>query len=104
MTQLAALPGNHLVIVHYAQGHNPRAEYVYNRADIDKSKVVWARDLGEEKNKKLLAYYNGRQVWLLDADSSPEPRLYSLKESEAATLTQNVNDYWRDDEDFTATP
>jgi hypothetical protein len=37
-----------LVIVKYSTAHSPYHERVYNRADIDASKVVWARDMGRE--------------------------------------------------------
>ncbi len=51
-------------------------EWVYNGADIDASRVVWARDLGAE-NKKLLRYYPDRTAWLLEPDSRP-PRLMRM--------------------------
>jgi hypothetical protein len=43
-------------------------------ADIDGSRLVWARDLGAEENEKLKAYYPDRTVLLLDPDFRP-PRL-----------------------------
>src|SRR5258708_20038516 len=54
--------------------HDPLLDWVYNGADIDRQKVVWARDMGAEKNEELLCYYKDRRWWLLDADASP-PRL-----------------------------
>lgn len=72
--QLEALPGQHLVIVRYGANHDPTLEWVYNNADIDGSKVVWARDMGPAQNQELLRYYEGRRVWHLDADNSP-PKL-----------------------------
>ena len=63
--------GQHLVFVRYAKNHNPDAEWIYNHADIDGSKVVWARDMGDEKNQELLQYFNHRQVWLVNPDQSP---------------------------------
>ena len=47
---------------------------MYNAADIDESKIVWARDMGDVDNEELLQYFHDRQVWRLDADQSP-PRL-----------------------------
>jgi hypothetical protein len=58
--------GEHLVLVHYSPGHSVHAEYVNNGADIDNSPIVWARDMGEEKNAELLRYFGSRKVWWLD--------------------------------------
>lgn len=63
--------GRHLILVRYSPAHSIHAEWVYNRADIDGSTVVWARDMGEEKNRELLAYYRDRMVWLLQPDIGP---------------------------------
>ena len=49
-------------------------EWVYNGADIDNSKVVWARDMGKEKNRELLEYFKDRQAWLVEPDENP-PRV-----------------------------
>jgi hypothetical protein len=70
--------GRHLVLVRYAPDHSPIEEWVYNRADIDGSQIVWARDMGDVSNRELLDYYPGRHVWLLDADApDPKPAPYS---------------------------
>jgi hypothetical protein len=67
-------PGQHLVIVHYGPDHNLDREWVYNAADIDGAKVVWARDMGDRNNDELLQYFHDRHVWRLNADQSP-PKL-----------------------------
>lgn len=58
----------------YSAAHPPELEWVYNRADIDGSKVVWARDMGREQNAELLRYFETRRIWLVEADLTP-PRL-----------------------------
>jgi hypothetical protein len=68
INKLSDMPGKHLIIVRYGPEHNVNFDWVYNDADIDGSKVVWARDMGAEQNAKLLAYYRDRQVWRLTVD------------------------------------
>jgi len=80
---LAHMPGRQLVLVRYAPGHNPLEEWVWNRADIDASQTVWARAMDPDKDRELIRYYSGRQVWIVDADQTP-PRLtaYSGKDAQ----------------------
>jgi len=68
--KLDALPGKHLVLVSYAPNFDLDREWVFNKADIDGSKIVWARDMGPEKNKELLDYYRGRHFWSVEAGGS----------------------------------
>ncbi len=70
-TELESMPGPQLVLVHYAPGHNSAQEWVYNRADIDSSKVVWALEIPGQDLRPLLDYYHDRRVWRVDADSQP---------------------------------
>jgi hypothetical protein len=69
--QLQSLPGKHLVIVHYSTQHIAAREWVYNGADIDSSKVVWAREIPGVDIQPLLEYFRGRQIWLAEPDASP---------------------------------
>jgi hypothetical protein len=69
------LPGQHLVIVRYAVTHDVHHEWVYNSADIDHSKIVWAREIPGLDLSPLLAYYNERKVWIVEPDAVPT-RLY----------------------------
>jgi hypothetical protein len=64
-------PGKHLVIVHYGPDHTAHVDWIANRADIDASRVVWARDMGDEQNQELLHYYKDRRAWRVNADHSP---------------------------------
>ena len=63
-----------LVLVRYGLHHNRDNELVYNKADIDRSQVLWARDMGGDQNKELLEYFKNREVWLVEADENP-PKL-----------------------------
>jgi hypothetical protein len=72
--QLAQTQGKQLVFVRYWPQHIFQDEWVYNAADIDGSRVVWARDLGDSENEKLIRYYPDRKYWLLEPDVRP-PRL-----------------------------
>jgi len=74
LAQLEALPGDQLVIVRYNRYHNSDNEWVYNRADIDTAKIVWARDMGDSGNAELTRYFPQRRVWLAEPDLAP-PRL-----------------------------
>jgi hypothetical protein len=74
--QLEKQPGEHLVLVHYGpvmmaavRGHKNFQELVYNHADIDASKVVWARSLGPDKDEELIRHYPNREVWMVEQDA-----------------------------------
>jgi hypothetical protein len=51
--------------------HNWTNEWVYNEAEIDQAKVVWARDMSPAENQELFAYFKDRQVWVVDTDNMP---------------------------------
>ncbi|MGB9466420.1 MAG: hypothetical protein WBR10_15030 [Candidatus Acidiferrum sp.] len=68
MKQLMATRGKHLIVVRYSDDHNIHDEWVYNGADIDGSKVIWARELDQDQNAKLFAYFKDRQIWLVEPD------------------------------------
>jgi hypothetical protein len=72
--------GGQLVLVRYSPTHSPNQEWVYNTADIDRSKVVWAREMDQRSDSRLLDYFKDREVWLLRADLTP-PHLvhYNMK-------------------------
>jgi hypothetical protein len=86
--QLEAQPGQHVILVRYGSEHNAEMEWVYNGADIEHAKIVWARDMGRESNEELLHYYADRHVWLLEADTTA-PQLIPYAE-QAYSNTQRV--------------
>lgn len=69
--ELEQLPGKQIALVRYAPSHNPLIEWIYNDADIDHSKVIWAWDMGPQQNRELLDYYKDRNVWLVQPDVQP---------------------------------
>lgn len=74
LRRLEHQPGPQLVIVRYAADHDLSREWVYNDADINAAKVVWARDLGEEGNQDLAQYFRNRTISVVDADD-PDPQI-----------------------------
>jgi hypothetical protein len=68
--KLEHTPGKHLIMVRYEKdNHNIHDEWVYNGAEIDHAKVLWARELDPEQNANLFAYFKDRKVWLVTPDS-----------------------------------
>jgi len=64
------------VFVRYTLLHHCIDEWVFNRADPQNAKVVWAREYDRNRNQQLAAYFADRQVWLVRADDAkvvPEP-------------------------------
>jgi hypothetical protein len=73
LAELHATGARHLVAVRYGPKHNPGREWVYNDADIDGAQVIWAREMDQSQNRKLLAYFTSRQVWLLEVNDLESP-------------------------------
>jgi hypothetical protein len=69
--RLSELEGGDVVLVRYGPHHSIHQEWVYNGAEIDSQDVVWARDLGPERNSDLIEYFGDRRIWQLDADERP---------------------------------
>lgn len=85
---LESLPGKQLVLVRYSPTHAPFIDWVYNAADIDRSKVVWAREMDAPSNAALLRYFADRQVWLVEPDSdTPAPVPLALADRNIVSQT-----------------
>jgi len=83
--QLENSTGRQLVITRYSRQHNPMREWVYNLADIDNAKVVWAQDMGAAENAELIRYFQDRYVWLVEPDANP-PKLSPYIREEGSIL------------------
>jgi hypothetical protein len=75
---LESLPDKSLVFVKYGPTHNLHEEWVQNLADIDGSKVVWARSMSAARNQQLIDYFPGRKAWSLEPDNDMKLKPYSL--------------------------
>jgi hypothetical protein len=85
MTRLADDPSDrHLVIVSYGDDYRIVDDWVYNAADIDASRIVWARDMGQPKNEQLIEYFPNRKVWRWHLESDDD---ITLQESPSHKFT-----------------
>jgi hypothetical protein len=80
LDELESLSGMQLAIVRYSKTHSVFDDWVYNAANVDRSKVVWAREMDGPANAELLKYFSGRRAWLVEPDASP-PRISPYPES-----------------------
>ncbi len=64
-------PGRQLVIVKTKTDPYNFFQWIYNDATIDSSRIVWARDLGPERNARLRSYFWDRRVWVVDPNQTP---------------------------------
>ena len=71
LDRLERTPGKHLVLVEYGSKHDVHREWVFNGADIDGSKVLFARRMDPAQNDRLLNYFSDRHVWKVDPDANP---------------------------------
>jgi len=72
LAQIENYPGRQLAIVRYAPEHQPFDDWVYNAADIDNSRAVWAREMDTgSAAPELLQYFRNRRVWLVQPDANP---------------------------------
>jgi hypothetical protein len=70
-SRLEQLPGQQLVLVRASADPYLTQEWIFNAADIDDSKVIWAHEMDGASNRELVQYYKNRKVWLVQPDLSP---------------------------------
>ena len=79
--QLKQTDGKHLIIVTYGTRHSFHDEWVYNEADIDNAKVIFARAMDIKQDCELVEYFKSRRIWSLDIDDdelTPELKPYPM--------------------------
>ena len=55
---------SHLVFLQYGPGAVGQEDWLYNEPDVDRGRIVWARDMGPTRNAELISYYPRRKPWL----------------------------------------
>jgi hypothetical protein len=85
LAEFEASPDKHLIFVRYEHRHNTIEEWVYNRADIDGAKVVWARAMNPERDRALMEYFRDHKLWLLEPDKQ---QMHPLARKSAETDLQ----------------
>ena len=76
----------------YSPDHDCHCEWVYNRANIDAARVVWAREISPVEDQRLREYYPNRKSWVVIADATP-PRLLAVDNAALAAYPRRPNPY-----------
>jgi hypothetical protein len=82
----------HLVFVRYSPNHDCHKEWVYNRADIDGSNVIWAREISPAEDRRLREYCADRKAWVVITDEK-RPRLLPYDDVSVAAYPRRPNPY-----------
>lgn len=88
IAELERTPGNHLVFVKAKTDPDNLYQWIFNDADLDAARVVWARDLGAERNAELAHYYAGRDTWLVDPNVEPATRVSYTPEASSGSAAR----------------
>lgn len=69
-SEVLSQPGPQLCLVRYTATHDGWQEWVFNGADPENAKLVWARSLNPEMDQQVITAYPGRRVWLVTPDAA----------------------------------
>jgi hypothetical protein len=89
------LPGRHLLLVRYSPEHDPGGSWVANGADIDGSKLVWANDMGPEKNQELIDHFK-RSKGLAGRTRYCPTRITAYTDAARAPDRERSGDRWNE--------
>jgi hypothetical protein len=76
---LLSLPGNHLVLVRFDRENRVWENWIANAPDIDRSRIIWAHDLGPAHTPALIDAYPQRRLWQLDLILGVPPKLVEMQ-------------------------
>jgi len=86
--RLERMPGDQLVLVSYGPKHEIYQELVYNQADIDHARIIWARSLSPEQDQALVEHYGGRRAWMLTENGYLMLKDYKPSEDQSTITTR----------------
>ncbi len=66
--RLGAKEGQHLVFVRWNGPVSPHAPWIANGVPLDGQRILWVRDLGHERNSRVVSAFPGRRRWLCIPD------------------------------------
>jgi hypothetical protein len=83
LERLEKTEGRHLILVRYGPQHSfHKGDWVFNKADIDGAKVIWAHDMGNAHNRELVEYFRDRRILLLEVNGDGTmPKLQPYSEN-----------------------
>ncbi len=72
--QLEEIPGKHLVLIRYGPEPPWVRQWLFNEADLDAARIVWARDSGPASRAALQAAFPDHKVWTVRTGFPGEPQ------------------------------
>jgi hypothetical protein len=72
LAHVSRFPGDHLLVVRFGSSFSiDDGEWIYNEPDLERARIIWARDMGSEANRAMLHHFRDRQVWYVFKDRGP---------------------------------
>jgi hypothetical protein len=74
----------YLILVKYLPNRKAYNEWIFNEADLENAKVIWARSMTPERDCQLAKYYSDRKIRVIEIGDRPNPikRSYPFKSCE----------------------
>jgi len=71
VSELESHAGLQLALVRTSPNRNVLDQWIYNGADLNTARVLWAYDMGAAQNAELMRQYPGRTAWIIDLATEP---------------------------------
>jgi hypothetical protein len=76
---LLSLPGDHLVLLRFDIEKPVWENWIANAPDIDRSRIIWAHDLGPARTRALIDAYPQRRLWQIELRRGVPPKLVEMQ-------------------------